>query len=85
MPLLLSLDRLQSNELAMTQELIANMRGVRREGVTESADHLHHAGSSTTIAAISLWSTVSDSNGALSRCYAVVKNAYDRLFPVMTI
>src|SRR3954468_11766213 len=42
--LLLSLDRLPSNELAMTQELIANMLGVRREGVTEAAGHLQQAG-----------------------------------------
>ena len=42
--LLLSLDRLQSNELVMTQELIASMLGVRREGVTEAAGHLQKAG-----------------------------------------
>ena len=42
--LLLSLDRLDSNELVMTQELIANMLGVRREGVTEAAGRLHKAG-----------------------------------------
>src|SRR6202158_5324316 len=42
--LLLSLDRLSSNELKMTQELIANMLGVRREGVTEAAGKLHAAG-----------------------------------------
>ena len=42
--LLLSLDRLHSNELVMTQELIANMLDVRREGVTEAAGHLHKAG-----------------------------------------
>src|SRR5450756_690817 len=42
--LLLSLDRLESNELLMTQELIANMLGVRREGVTEAAGHLQTAG-----------------------------------------
>src|SRR6202035_3697816 len=42
--LLLSLDRLQTNELSMTQELIANMLGVRREGVTEGALKLQHAG-----------------------------------------
>ena len=40
----MSLDRLPSNELVMTQELIANMLGVRREGVTEAAGHLHDAG-----------------------------------------
>jgi hypothetical protein len=42
--LLLSLDRLRSNELTMTQELIANMLGVRREGVTEAAGKLQKAG-----------------------------------------
>src|SRR5512134_962160 len=42
--LLLTLDRLPSNELLMTQELIANMLGVRREGVTEAAGHLQTAG-----------------------------------------
>jgi len=42
--LLLSLDRLDSNELVMTQQLIANMLGVRREGVTEAAGRLHKAG-----------------------------------------
>src|ERR1700675_3652601 len=42
--LLLSLDRLQTNELSMTQELIANMLGVRREGVTEAAGKLHKEG-----------------------------------------
>jgi CRP-like cAMP-binding protein len=42
--LLLSLDRLQGNELVMTQELISNMLGVRREGVTEAAVKLQHAG-----------------------------------------
>src|ERR1700724_1862408 len=42
--LLLSLDRLSSNQLTMTQELVANMLGVRREGVTEAAGKLHKAG-----------------------------------------
>jgi CRP-like cAMP-binding protein len=42
--LLLSLDRLNSNQLVMTQELIANTLGVRREGVTEAAGNLHKAG-----------------------------------------
>ena len=42
--LLLSLDRLPSNDLTMTQELIANMLGVRREGVTEAAGKLQNAG-----------------------------------------
>jgi hypothetical protein len=56
--LLLSLDRLPSNELVMTQELIANMLGVRREGVTESAGNLHRRASSNTGAATSRCLTV---------------------------
>ncbi|HEV2607754.1 MAG TPA: Crp/Fnr family transcriptional regulator [Xanthomonadaceae bacterium] len=79
--LLLSLDRLQSNELVMTQELIANMLGVRREGVTEAAGHLHQAG------------LINYQRGRIKvldrarleqrtcECYAVVKNEYDRLLP----
>jgi CRP-like cAMP-binding protein len=51
--LLLSLDRLSSNQLTMTQELIANMLGVRREGVTEAAGKLQRSASSTTSADIS--------------------------------
>ena len=77
--LLLSLDRLQSNSLTMTQELIANMLGVRREGVTEAAGHLQHAG------------IISYSRGHIEvldrpkleatvcECYQVVKLEFDRL------
>jgi len=79
--LLLSLDRLQSNELLMTQELIANMLGVRREGVTEGALKLQRAGlikySRGHIAVL-------DRAGLEARtceCYAVVKKEYDRLLP----
>jgi hypothetical protein len=61
--LLLSLDRLDSNQLVMTQELIANMLGVRREGVTEAAGDLHAPGSSTINAAVSPCSTAQGSNG----------------------
>ena len=79
--LLLSLDRLQSNQLVMTQELIANMLGVRREGVTEAAGHLHRAG---LIDYQRGHITVLD-RPALERrsceCYAVVKKEYDRLLP----
>ena len=79
--LLLSLDRLQGNELVMTQELIANMLGVRREGVTEAAGHLQKAG------------LIQYSRGHIKvldraklekrvcECYAVVKKEYDRLLP----
>jgi CRP-like cAMP-binding protein len=77
--LLLSLDRLPSNELTMTQELIANMLGVRREGVTEAAGRLQSAG------------LIKYSRGHIEvldrpmlearvcECYGVVKKEYDRL------
>ena len=79
--LLLSLDRLQGEELVMTQELIANMLGVRREGVTEAALNLQRAG------------LIRYARGRISvldratlerrtcECYAVVKREYDRLLP----
>jgi CRP-like cAMP-binding protein len=77
--LLLSLDRLPSNDLVMTQELIANMLGVRREGVTEAAGRLQEAG------------LIQYSRGRIAvldrprieartcECYAVVKRESDRL------
>jgi CRP-like cAMP-binding protein len=77
--LLLSLDRLHTDELIMTQELIANMLGVRREGVTEAAGHLQEAG---LIRYQRGHITVLDRKGLEARtceCYAVVKNEYDRL------
>ena len=77
--LLLSLDRLQDNELVMTQELIANMLGVRREGVTEAAGKLQRAG----IVSYSRGRIeVLDRRGlenAVCECYAVVKKEVDRL------
>jgi CRP-like cAMP-binding protein len=79
--LLLSLDRLQANELTMTQELIANMLGVRREGVTEAAGKLQRAG---LISYGRGHIRVLDRPGLEERtceCYAVVKNEYDRLLP----
>jgi CRP-like cAMP-binding protein len=79
--LLLSLDRLQSNELLMTQELIANMLGVRREGVTEGALKLQRAG---LIRYSRGHISVLDRAGLEARsceCYAVVKKEYDRLLP----
>ncbi|RCV87174.1 Crp/Fnr family transcriptional regulator [Billgrantia montanilacus] len=77
--LLLSLDRLPTNELRMTQELIANMLGVRREGVTESAGKLQRAG---LIAYHRGRITILDRPGLEARvceCYAIVKKEYDRL------
>jgi CRP-like cAMP-binding protein len=79
--LLLSLDRRDSNELAMTQELIANLLGVRREGVTEAAGHLQDAGllryrrGHITVLDRSLL------EARACECYAVVKKEYDRLLP----
>jgi CRP-like cAMP-binding protein len=77
--LLLSLDRLSTSELSMTQELIANMLGVRREGVTEAAGNLQRAG-------IIRYSrgriTVLDRERLeqnVCECYAVVKHEFDRL------
>ena len=81
--LLLSLDRLQSEELVMTQELIANMLGVRREGVTEAAGRLQEAG---LIQYRRGRITVLDRDRIEQRsceCYAVVKKEYDRLLPAL--
>jgi CRP-like cAMP-binding protein len=80
--LLLSMDRLQGNELRMTQELIANMLGVRRGGVTEAALKLQGAG---LIRYTRGNIKVLDRPGLEQRsceCYAVVKKEYDRLLPV---
>ena len=82
--LLLSLDRLRSNELVMTQELIANMLGVRREGVTEAALKLQAAG---LIRYARGHITVLDRSGLESRtceCYDVVRREYARLLPPQT-
>jgi CRP-like cAMP-binding protein len=79
--LLMSVDRLRGSELMMTQELIANMLGVRREGVTEGAVKLQKAGLITySRGRIQLL----DRKGLEDRvceCYAVVKVEYDRLLP----
>ena len=79
--LLLSLDRLPANDLVMTQELIANMLGVRREGVTEAAGKLqadglieYSRGRITVLDRAKLEARVCE-------CYAVVKREYDRLLP----
>ena len=79
--LLLSLDRLSGDKLVMTQELIANMLGVRREGVTEAAGKLqdeglieYSRGKITVVDRAKLEKRVCE-------CYAVVKREYDRLLP----
>ena len=79
--LLLSLDRLSSNMVNMTQELISNMLGVRREGVTEAAGRLQSQG---LIEYTRGRITVLDRPGlerACCECYAVVKQEFDRLLP----
>ncbi|MFY7907413.1 MAG: Crp/Fnr family transcriptional regulator [Burkholderiaceae bacterium] len=82
--LLLSLDRLTGDEVIMTQELIANMLGVRREGVTESALSLQKAG---LISYARGHIRVLDRAGLKARtceCYDVVKKEYDRLLPIQS-
>jgi CRP-like cAMP-binding protein len=83
--LLLSLDRLPSNELIMTQELIANMLGVRREGVTEAAGKLqaleiirYSRGKITVLDRPRL-------EGMSCECYAVVRKETDRLAPARAL
>lgn len=80
--LLLSLDRLTDNHLVMTQELIANMLGVRREGVTEAAGRLHKQG----VIDYSRGHILVTNRPKLERlsceCYGVVKAETDRLLPV---
>jgi CRP-like cAMP-binding protein len=79
--LLLSLDRLRTGELKMTQELIANMLGVRRQGVAEAAGKLQKAG---LIDYQRGHIHILDRAGLEARvceCYAVVKREYDRLLP----
>jgi CRP-like cAMP-binding protein len=82
--LLLTLDRMPGNELIMTQELIASMLGVRREGVTEAAGRLQNAG---IINYRRGHITVLERAGLDSRvceCYDVVKKEFDRLLPEVT-
>jgi Mn-dependent DtxR family transcriptional regulator len=77
--LLLTLDRMSSNELIMTQELVASMLGVRREGITEAAGKLQHAG---FIRYRRGHITVIDRSGLEARvceCYDVVKKEFNRL------
>jgi CRP-like cAMP-binding protein len=79
--LLLSLDRLQANEFTMTQELIASMLGVRREGITETALELQRAG----LISYGCGHIVVLDRPRLEQrsceCYAVVKKEYERLLP----
>jgi CRP-like cAMP-binding protein len=82
--LLLSLDRLPSNQLIMTQELIANMLGVRREGVTEAAGKLQRAGVINYRRGHIEVLDRSKLEQMSCECYAVVKKETDRLLPYLS-
>jgi CRP-like cAMP-binding protein len=77
--LLLSLDRLRSNQLEMTQELIANMLGVRRVGVTEAAGKLHAAGLINYHRGHIVVLDRAKLEKRVCECYRVVRKEYDRL------
>ena len=81
--LLLSLDRLHTDELVMTQELIANMLGVRREGVTEAAGKLQEAGVIRYRRGHIKVLDREKLEGLSCECYAVVKKETDRLLPYL--
>lgn len=80
--LLLSLDRLHGNALDMTQELIANMLGVRREGVTEAAGRLQRDGLIQYSRGHIEILDRERLEGRVCECYQVVKTEFDRLLPV---
>ncbi|MDO9466266.1 MAG: Crp/Fnr family transcriptional regulator [Thiobacillus sp.] len=79
--LLLSLDRLPTNELVMTQELIANMLGVRRESVTEAAGNVQRAGLIEYHRGRIIVLDRAGLEARVCECYAVVKKEFDRLLP----
>lgn len=79
--LLLSLDRLGGDELVMTQRLIADMLGVRREGVTQAAVHLQEAGLIHYVRGHIRVLNRNELEKRSCECYAAVKKEYDRLLP----
>lgn len=79
--LLSSLDRLPSHELAMTQELIATMLGVRREGVTAAIGHLQTAGAIDHSRGHIIVLDRRQLEARVCECYAVVNREFDRLLP----
>jgi CRP-like cAMP-binding protein len=79
--LLLSLDRLNSNKLSMTQELISNMLGVGREGVTEAAGKLQRAGLISYRRGVIVVLNRPGLEERSCECYQVVKAEFDRLLP----
>jgi len=79
--LLLSADRLPTNELKMTQEMIATMLGVRREGVTEAAGKLQGGGAIRYSRGHITILDRAKLEKCVCECYAVVKREFDRLLP----
>jgi len=79
--LLLSHDRLPSNRLIMTQDLIANMLGVRREGITHAAKRLQKAGYIKYVRGDMTILNRKGLEAEVCECYQVVRSEYDRLFP----
>lgn len=77
--LLLSHDRLPSDRLIMTQDLISNMLGVRREGITHAAKRLQHAGVISYVRGDMTILNRKGLEGGACECYQVVKTEYDRL------
>ncbi len=77
--LLLSYDRLQSDKLVMTHTLIANMLGVRREGITKAAGQLQARGMISYIRGTITLLDRPKLEATVCECYRVVKNEYDRL------
>jgi CRP-like cAMP-binding protein len=83
--LLIDIDRTSSNDLPVTQKLIADMLGVRREGVTEAAGQLHNAG---LIYHSRGCIKIVDRDGLEARaceCYGIVRREFDRLLPGMRV
>jgi len=79
--LLLTLDRMPTNDLIITQELVAGMLGVRREGITEAAGNLQRAGFiNYRRGHISVLNRIGLENN-VCECYAVVKKEMNRLLP----
>ena len=79
--LLLTLDRLTTNEITMTQELVAGMLGVRREGITEAAGHLQRAGLITYRRGHITVTNRAGLETNVCECYSVLKNELTRLLP----
>jgi CRP-like cAMP-binding protein len=82
--LLLSHDRLPSNRLTMTQDLIANMLGVRREGITHAAKRLQEMGYISYVRGDMKILDRAGLEASVCECYQVVKSEYERLFPPPT-